>query len=69
MKLNGKTGAVFMKTTTTINIFPDAQRTSLSVGNCDTPFTTCACNLGFKISGRGVWVAGYEPYSFHFLSF
>ena len=32
------------------NLFPNAQPTSLRVGCADSPFTSCACNLGFVIS-------------------
>ena len=43
-----QTEAVRVKSNRTIP--PNAQPTSLRVGSADSPFTTCARNLGFKIS-------------------
>ena len=49
VKLNDdKTEAVLIKSNRTT--FPNAQPTSLRVGSADSPFTTCARNLGFMIS-------------------
>ena len=49
LKLNDdKTEAVLIKSNRTT--FPNAQPTSLRVGSADSPFTTCARNLGFMIS-------------------
>ena len=43
-----KTEAPLIKTN--ITTLPNAQPTSLRVGSADSPFTTCARNLGFMIS-------------------
>ena len=49
LKLNDdKSEAVLIKSNRTS--FPSAQPTSLPVGSADSPFTTCARNLGFMIS-------------------